>query len=140
MPRRIHPGNPGGTRREKGNLMYIFDIVNMNGLRSLIAEKRAEAVMVAKEQGVWIRSRGTYLTTSDGHGQCDPRPAAECPDWKGTKKEIDELIALCMRDYPEVKMILIEGGYDSADTFEDLWRNDNYAPQSSWWDEVVWKK
>jgi hypothetical protein len=120
--------------------MYALDVVNMRGLRDLIKEDREEAESEARSQGKWIRSRGTYLTTSDRSGQCDPRPGAECPEWRGTKKEIDELISLVLDRYPNVTTISIEGGYDSSDTFEGLYKLEDYLPMSSWWSFTVWKR
>ncbi len=120
--------------------MNVFDTVNMAGLRDLVTHARQEARDEARMQGQWVRSRGTYLTTADKMGQCDPRPAAECPTWNGTRQEIDDLIALCQEKYPNVCLIMIEGGFDCADTFEELYKSDDYTPQASWWEVVVWEK
>lgn len=120
--------------------MYALDTVNMKGLKALVKGEREIAADDARSQGAWIRSRGTYLTTSNATGQCDPRPAANCPDWNGTQKEIDDLIALVLDKYPEVTQIAIEGGYDAADTHEQLYKIDDYLPQASWWVVEVWTR
>jgi hypothetical protein len=120
--------------------MNILDHVTSKGLHFLVAVERDKAATDARKQGAWIRSRGTYLTTSNGRDQLQPRPASECPDWKGTLKEIRSLIALVSEKYPEVTRISIEGGYDCADTFQDLYEFDNYEPMVTWWEVLVWAK
>lgn len=120
--------------------MYALDTVNLKGLKFLVSCEREEAEKEARSQGSWVRSRGTFLTTSNNAGQCEPRPTAECPEWRGTLKEIEELVSLVKANYPEVTRISIEGGYDVADTHEQLYKFDDYLPMASWWDVVVWER
>lgn len=119
--------------------MNILDIVNMRGLMALIEEERSEAIESVLEDYPCCYSRGTFLTTEDDSGQCQPRPAANCPEWHRTKKEIDELIILVTSQYPSVKRIVICGGYDGA-TSPNAYHNDDYEPWAGAWSLVIWKK
>lgn len=120
--------------------MNALDIVNMQGMNDIVQDERSDAEADARKQGAWVRSRGTYLTTRGAKGQCAPRPASERPIWKGTKKEIDTLISLVLANYPEVISILIEGGFDCADTFAELNSSGDYIPMASWWEFEIWTR
>ena len=120
--------------------MNALDTVNMKGLKAIISGEREQAELEARKQGAWVRSRGTFLTTSNSRGQCEPRPAANCPVWNGTQKEIESLIALVLAEYPDVTEISIEGGYDCSDTHAGLYKYDDYEPMVSWWSFVVWSR
>jgi hypothetical protein len=98
------------------------------------AEARRESRKVGNR---FIRSRGTWLCTSDASGQCSPAPEAEGPVWGGTKREIDALIADCLTKYPHVTEVYIAGGFDSAERLSDF-SDFNYEPWVGEWSVSVW--
>jgi len=118
---------------------YVFDIVTLAGLKSLVTEKRQDARDLAHEAYAFVQSRGTYLVTECNGEQCKPSPEAECPTWDGTRKSIDHLIARCNKHYPEVTAIMITGGFDGADSPREYW-DGSYEPWVSSWYELVWRK
>lgn len=105
-----------------------------------VADARAEAHAEARGAYPWVRSRGTYLCTSDASGQCDPAPEAECPDWDGTLRDIRELVAKVSLFYPQVEKVYISGGFDGAFTFKELYETSDYEPWASAWDVTVWTR
>lgn len=115
-------------------------------LRGAINHARDYAVEEARRDYRFVRSRGTYLATSDGQGQCRPHEAADCHDWRGSQREINEAIAECLKDYPEVQSIYIAGGYDGGgyneeDTFKDFLKGDtDYQPWASSFEVTAWTR
>jgi hypothetical protein len=87
----------------------------------------------------WVRSRGTWLCTSNKNGPCRPRERGDCPDWDGTKREIVALIAKVEAYYPEVEHITIEGGYDAAERLDDF-DNGGYEPWVGEWEVLLWSR
>ena len=114
--------------------------LSLRTTRIAVEEARREAFKDAKAQNRWVRSRGTFLCTADSDGQCEPSPEAEAFEWDGTLRAIHEMVNDVLAKYPDVEKIYISGGYDGADTFEDLYRFDNYEPWVAAWDITVWTK
>ena len=116
--------------------------MTMAEIRHRIQQERNRAQWDAKQIGEGhraIRSRGTWLCTRNAQGQCPPAVEADCPDWNGTKKEIDALIAEVAAKYPSVTEVYIAGGYDGARSYEAL-RGDDYQPWASSWSVTVWRR
>lgn len=114
----------------------LFDI------KHAVADARDNAIRQVRKdcgfRGV-IASRGTFLSTADATGQCEPRPEAECPTWDGTKRDIDDLIALVVKEYPNVDRIYIGGGYDWASS-PQAYRDGDYEPWAASWGVIVWRR
>jgi hypothetical protein len=109
-------------------------------IRAEVAKARSEAHREARSSHAWVRGRGTYLCTADSGAQCDPAPEASCPDWSGKVREVRELVERVLRDYPQVEKVYISGGFDGADTFDDLYKFDNYEPWTSTWEVTLWTR
>lgn len=110
-------------------------------LKAAVRKERGWAALNAQRGSrlPFFRSRGTWLTTAGKAGQCAPLPAAECPDWRGTKREVENLIALVLSAYPEVTQITIEGGYDGAERLTDF-SDGLYEPWVGAWEVLVWER
>jgi hypothetical protein len=115
-------------------------MVTAAALLAKVKEARGEARTEAKASNPWIRSRGTWLCTAGPTGQCGPRPEAEALYWNGRVAEIRELVTTVLATHPEVDKIYVAGGFDGADTFDDLYTHDNYEPWVSAWDVTVWTR
>jgi hypothetical protein len=111
-----------------------------HALLPLVKAARGAARAEAKDSFPWIRSRGTWLCTAGPSGQCGPRPEAEACWWNGRVAEIREVVATVVAKHPDVDKVYLAGGFDGADTFEDLYRHDNYEPWVSAWDVTVWTR
>lgn len=84
-------------------------------------------------------SRGTFLATADKNGQCKPAPAAECYNWNGTLRELNELIERVKRDFPDVTSVYLTGGYDGAES-PVAYQNGDYDPWTGVWEFDVWRR
>ena len=119
----------------------MFQFKDIGEIKDAVREARGASLKEAKREcgrGI-LKSRGTYLSTADNDGQCSPRPAAECCTWKGTLKEIENLVNICLAEYPKVTQIEICGGYDHAESLRD-YHDSNYYPGAASWSVVVWKR
>lgn len=88
----------------------------------------------------WSRSRGTMIgTTGFDDSQCAPCPGGEAVPWNGTLREITETIEEVRKSYPAVRCVYVFGGYDGADTFDQLYGGD-YEPWVSNWEVEVWTR
>jgi len=114
-------------------------------LRQVVQQARATARTEAKQCGratyewvgmPFVRSRGTLLCTISAQGQCEPNVAAECPEWHGTRREIEQLVAKVEASYPDVTEIIVSGGYDISETLDF----DDYEPRVAEWDVLVWRR
>lgn len=108
-------------------------------IKNEVYDARKEAVKEAHRAYKFAVSRGTFLATLNQFGQCDPRPEAECPAWRGTLKEIKNLITLVEAKYPDVTKIYIAGGYDGSNSLYD-YNLGEYEPWVSSWEVTVWKR
>lgn len=99
-------------------------------IKNLVSEARYEAVMDAHSGAVFIRSRGTFLGSSD-KGATD----GDAYTWDGTIKGIFTYL----KQYPEAPNVIIGGGYDGASSLRDF-RDGNYDPWISCWDVEVWNR
>ena len=120
--------------------MYQFK--TLAEIKSEVSEAREEAIREAHQacgRRGHFPSRGTFLSTAGRFGQCEPRPQAECPTWGGTFKEIEELVALCLAQYPEVTHIYIGGGYDHAESVRE-YTEGIYTPWAGSWEVMVWQR
>jgi hypothetical protein len=111
----------------------------MMTLRERIKHARAEAFREAKDSTPWVFGRGTHVATVDANGdQCDPWPGADPMSWDGKVASLAALVAKA-RTYPKVAKVVIEGGYDGAETMEGRKAGD-YDPWISSWSVVVWER
>jgi hypothetical protein len=110
-------------------------------VKARVADDRQFALTMARrESGCrYTPSRGTFIATSNAQGQCSPHPEAEAIEWRGTAKEIDEVIAKVLADYPECTEVYIAGGYDGADSVLD-YQNGEYEPWVAAWSTTVWTR
>jgi len=113
--------------------------LNFAAVKEAVSTARSQAQREAKRHGRtvrcgFVRSRGTLLATLDKQGQCEPYPAGDCPEWGGTKREIEQTVAKVLADYPAVTEIIIEGGFDIADNIAF----DDYEPRVSEWAVYIW--
>jgi hypothetical protein len=115
--------------------------MKLNDLKDSITDARHAALKDARAEWTfrYIRSRGMFLSTIGKNGQCQPKPSAECPTWHGTLREITDLVSLVETTYPEVTEILIEGGYDGADSLR-AYLDDDYQPWVAAWSVTVWRR
>ena len=113
-------------------------------LRDAVKQARDYARHTATKDGraagmPFVRSRGTFLATLDGHGQSRPYPEAEAIEWDGTQRDIDKSIALVEADYPDVTEVYIAGGFDTASTLQGF-NDGDYEPWMSSWQVTVWTR
>jgi hypothetical protein len=101
---------------------------------------RAEAFKEAKEYGLpWVFSRGAYVATVDAIGnQCEPWPGADAMQWDGKLSSLPKLIEQA-KAHPHVAKVVVEGGYDGADTMADK-QSGNYEPWIASWTVTVWER
>jgi len=112
---------------------------SITAIKDAVAEARAEAIKDARGYPC-VYSRGTFLATIDPDGQCAPAPEAECPVWKGSMREINELVDEVLKDYPKVTEIYIAGGYDGADSPIAYREWGDYDPWVSAWSVTIWER
>lgn len=113
---------------------------SLQDIKVEVSAARNEAVRKAESDYICIRSRGTWLnTTNKKEGQCDPQPQGECYEWNGTLKQIKNLIDDVEANHPDCDEIWISGGYDGADSVRDL-NDGDYDPWVSDWDVLIWKR
>lgn len=97
-------------------------MITLAKFKSLVAQARADCLKEIRQncggKGK-AYSRGTFLATANDLGQCRPSPEAECHTWRGTLRELDELVERVKREYPEVKKVYVAGGYDYAESLAD---------------------
>lgn len=118
--------------------MWRFE--NLNDLKDAVEDARKDAVREAQDCAACAFSRGTFLATADLCGdQCSPFPEADCPTWRGTWKEIAELVNDIQANHPHVGEVYISGGYDGAESPRD-YRDGVYEPWVSSWLVSVWKR
>lgn len=117
-----------------------MSILNLKELRRLVAMARHRAIRDGNAAAPYIQSRGMWLATSNKDGQCPPSPEGECDWWKGTLKQIKELVYLIETKYPEVETVYVAGGYDGYASFHSAVNGDDYEPWVSQWEVDVWKK
>lgn len=118
--------------------MWRFE--NLRDLKDAVEDAREGAVREAEDCAPCAFSRGTFLATADLRGdQCSPSPEADCPGWRGTWKEIVELVNDVQANHPHVGEVYISGGYDGAESPRD-YRDDIYEPWVSSWLVSVWKR
>lgn len=115
--------------------------LNLKELRRAIDLARHQAIRSGNSAAPYIKSRGTWLATSSKDGQCAPAPESDCNWWKGTLKEIRELVAYVQERYPDVETVYVTGGYDGyASFFRSMEDSSDYEPWVSQWEVDVWKK
>jgi hypothetical protein len=113
-------------------------------LQAAVAKERDYAHKTARDDGraagmPFIRSRGTFLATLDARGQALPYPEADAIEWRGTRTEIEDAIALVTAKYPDVTEVYIAGGFDTAARLQDFTDGD-YEPWMSSWNVTVWTR
>lgn len=109
-------------------------------LKRDVVKARRDAEREAKGYGYRIvRSRGTFISTIAKGEQAAPNFGAEAWEWDGTKKSIFALINTVTTQYPEVDEIVIEGGFNGGNSFQDFEYGD-YQPWASAWSVTVWTK
>lgn len=114
---------------------------NLDAVKREVRAARYAALHEAKRTGGrgYYPSRGTFLATLSVQGQCPPAPMAECKLWKGTLKEINSLITLCLALYPDATEVVIGGGFDFAESVRH-YADGDYTPWISSWEVSVWKR
>lgn len=119
----------------------MFLVENFSDLKSQIRLAREPAYAEAAAQYKWFRSRGMFLcTATESREQCNPAPEASAPFWNGTWKSVKSLVELVEKQDTNVGEIYIAGGYDGADSHQNLWIYQNYEPSISSWSVLVWKR
>ncbi len=119
--------------------------INFMALKARVAKARHEAYREARLESKrsnmpWVWSRGTWFSTVDERGdQAQPYPGAEAAQWNGTKRELEAVIAKVERDYPDVMVLYVEGGYDGGETINDK-KDGIYEPWISNWSVDVWRR
>ena len=103
----------------------------------------AEYRAVFHNQVPVIRSRGRWVNTMGGEGsvidQCSPCPGAEAQDFRGTRKQLENLVEDIEDRHPHVKELWVEGGFDGADSLRDM-LEDLYDPWVGSWEVLVWTR
>jgi hypothetical protein len=99
----------------------------------------AREVRRSVEPGIYIASRGRWVSTTDGCEQCRPCPGAEAYGWRGTLKQLHTLVADIEADYPHVKELWIEGGFDCADNLR-AYHDGDYDPWVGSWEVLIWTR
>ena len=115
--------------------------ISISDIKHLVKQARNAAVREARQVSKVYRSRGTFLSTADAGGQCNPAPEAEAQDWDGTMRSIKALVDEVRLQYPNVTEVYISGGYDGFEHTKDLF--DQYADYTPWiahWEVPVWKR
>lgn len=105
-----------------------------------------DAVRAAREEArreglagsTYVKSRGTFLATSNKSGQCQPCPEAEALPWDGTKRELDTVVAKVAN--LDVDEVYVAGGFDGGENFRDLMTSEDYDPWVSEWSVVYWSR
>lgn len=110
-------------------------------LSQQIRAARSEAFREAKNYGLpWVFSRGAHVATVDASGgQCEPWPGADPHDWDGKISSLSALVETA-KSYPHVAKVVIEGGYDGADTMEQKTQGGDYEPWIASWTITVWER
>lgn len=113
----------------------------MASLSMQIRQARSEAFKEAKDYGLpWVFSRGAYVATVGINGdQCEPWPGADPYEWDGKVKSLPALIEKA-KSYPHVAKVVVEGGYDGADTMEQKTDGGDYEPWIASWTVTVWQR
>ena len=100
---------------------------------------RAEAFAEAKACSPWVFSRGSFVATVAENGdQCDPWPSADAMRWDGKLSSLPKLVTEATR-HPNVWLVVVEGGYDGADTMKDK-KAGVYDPWIASWQVVLWDR
>lgn len=121
-------------------MINLLNDLTSIGIRAFVGEEREAAKKDAECDYKVVRSRGTFLCTSNFAGaQCEPSAEATCPKWSGNISEVRDLLAVVERFYPEVAEIYISGGYDGADSLTDMFEG-KYDPWVSNWHLTVWER
>jgi len=108
-------------------------------LTARVNAARSEAFREAKGSSPWVFSRGAYVATIDEHGeQCSPWPGADPMNWNGKLSSLPDLIAKAAA-HPHVWRVVLEGGYDGADTMEGR-KAGNYEPWIASWSVELWNR
>lgn len=109
-------------------------------LSRTIRAARSEAFREAKDSGLpWVFSRGAYVATVGANGdQCGPWPGADPYGWNGKVSILPALIEKA-KTYPHVAKVVVEGGYDGAETMEAK-KAGNYEPWIASWTVTVWER
>lgn len=120
----------------------MTNICTLQDLKRRVSEARQEgyreSVSQCGRRGMH-QSRGTWLCTANAGGQCSPNAEAECITWRGTLREIRDLIAEVEAKYPDVNEIYIAGGYDWALNPRDF-ADGAYDPWTAAWSVTVWSR
>lgn len=101
---------------------------------------RSEAFREAKRSGLpWVFGRGAHVATVGVNGdQCDPWPGADPMTWNGKLSSLPALIVEAMQ-HPHVAEVVLEGGYDGAETMEAR-KGGDYEPWIASWSVVLWQR
>ncbi len=123
--------------------MNVLNDYSISELKEKIQEDYNQSLKEAKKernhQG-YIRSRGKFIATCLRNGeQCEPSPEADASEFKGTKKQIEQMIEYVSNNYPDVFEIYIAGGFDWAESVGDYY-NDNYEPWDYAWKTILWTR
>jgi len=130
------------ARSNKGMVLGIP--TGLQVLKDKVVSERQGAKREARTETSWpvIASRGTFLCTSDGIGQCSPMPEAEEIKWRGSKRQIETVVRDVMDHYPECKEVYIAGGFDGGDSPQAI-RQDWLGEVDRWisaWNVTVWTR